>query len=170
MRDDSGFWTAPAVPARRLGPGAALVGVALRQILVSGPGVLARLDVPVIGWPDTAPAPPYALSLRRDRALIVGGPPRPEGWDADRRLAVSDATDVWTILDLDGSAAVEIFARGGELSRDLPSRGAGRILFGLDLLLCRTGPDGFRLHVPRGHTAALVGHLSAAARAFSGTA
>lgn len=120
-----------------------------RQTLISGARVLAQFP-DAVGWPDIASGNAYALSLRRDRVLLVNGPERPDGWDDDSGQAVSDVTDAYTVFDLTGPNALDLLKHGTEIGLHPPSRSVARMLFGVGVILYRhrTG-DRFRLHVPR---------------------
>jgi len=166
MRDDTALWDAPRDPTEPidLGP-AQLTPVQLtRQTLVSGPDVLHQTDLPLVEWPDAAPSGPYALTLRRDRLLLVNGPEAPDGWNDATRQATSDVTDAYSVFDLTGDA-LPLLGRGAEISPDIPSRSVARLLFGLGVFLYRLdNATTYRLHVPRAHTEALVKHVETAAR------
>ena len=167
MRDDRQRWTAPGALATSMDlDGATLERVAPpRQSLVSGPGIRTASTLPLIGWPDIAPQPPYRITLRRDRVVEVGGPPGAEGWNSDRNEAFSDITAAYTILDLAGPRAFDILKRGTEISHDIPSASVVRKLFGLDVWLYRAdAEDRYRLHIVHALGEALIGHLVAAAQ------
>ena len=171
MRDDRLKWTpfGDAPPLLDLG-GATLARVTPpRQSLISGTGIRAASTLPLIGWPDIAPAAPYRLSLRRDRVVEVGGPPVSEGWDETANQARSDITDAYTILDLSGSRALDILKRGTEISLDTLSASVARRLFGLDVWLYRhSNDDNYRLHVVHALAEPLIGNLKAAAALSAG--
>ena len=166
MRDDSQRWPAP----RQSDAHVLIEGVDIRvdnvsrQMLVSGPNVLAQMDCPLIGWPDIAPAGAYAVCLRRDRVLIVNGAEMVEGWDDAAQQAVSDMTDGYAVLAIHGPRAMDVLYRGTELRLDHPSRSAARMLFGFAVFLYRKdGPDTFRVHVPAAQSDALFARLESAA-------
>ncbi len=162
MRDDSAKWDAPAVLADTVrANGLVLTQVDLtRQTLISGPGVLAQTEWPVVGWPGLAPAAPYAIALRRDRVLVVDGPEMTDGWHEETNCAVSDASDAYAVFDLSGARAFGVLQRGAELSLDVPSKSAARLLFGLGVFLYRIeAEDRFRIHVASGHAEALLAHI-----------
>ena len=165
MRDATALWDAPRDPAKLidLGP-ARLTPVHLtRQTLVSGPNVLTQTDLPLVDWPGAAPSGPYAVTLRRDRLLLVNAPETPDGWNDTTQQATSDVTDAYTVFDLTGDA-LPLLGRGAEIFPDIPSRSVARLLFGLDVFLYHLD-DGttYRLHVPRAHAEALVTHFEKAA-------
>ena len=162
MRDDSAKWTLIDIANVALdGPGVALRPVHLaRQTLVSGVGAQscfqAELGAPV-GWPEPARGAAYAVSLRRDRVLLVDGPALEDGWDAARGLAVSDMSGAYAVFDLSGPRIGEILARGGEIDPAQPSRSAARRFAGLGVILYhRDTADRLRFHVLAGHAQALV--------------
>lgn len=167
MRDDSARWDTPRDPAAAVDLGiAGLTPVQpIRQTLVSGPGILSKTDLPLVEWPGAAPEGAYALSLRRDRVLLVDGPELMEGWDEEKARAVSDASDAYAVFDLSGPGAFDILRRGAELRLDIPSRSVARMLFGLGVFLYRLEDRAtFRLHVARAQAEALVGSLGTAGR------
>jgi hypothetical protein len=165
MRDDSEKWDAPdALPRVHTENGVTLTPVTLtRQVLISGPQVLSCPDWPILRWPDIAPAPPYALSLRRDRVLLVDGPEMADGWHPDSGCAISDASDAYAVFDLSGRRAFEVLQRGAELRLDLPSPSVARLLFGLAVFLYRVEKgDRFRIHIASSQAEALVKSLKLA--------
>ncbi|MEQ9240872.1 hypothetical protein [Roseovarius indicus] len=165
MRDDTALWDTPRNPAApiNLGP-AKLTPVHLaRQTLVSGPNVLTQTDLPLVDWPGAAPADAYAVTLRRDRLLLVNAPETPDGWNEATRQASSDVTDAYTVFDLTGDA-LPLLRRGAEITPDIPSRSTARLLFGLGVFLYRMeDAKTYRLHVPRAHAEGLVTHFEKAA-------
>jgi hypothetical protein len=165
MRDDSQRWDVPdALAGGYSANGITLAPVALtRQTLISGPRVLAQTKWPIVGWPAIAPAAPYALSLRRDRVLVIDGPAMEDGWFEDTCRAMSDASDAYTVFDLSGYRAFEILQRGAEIRLDAESNSVARGLFGLGVFLYRVNTaDGFRIHVASGEAEALVKSLKTA--------
>ena len=165
MRDDRHLWTPPVAlhDGFNLG-GARLVEIALsRQTMISGPGARKAGD---IGWPEVVGRATYRITLRRDRAIEVGGDVRPEGWDSTKGAAVSDVSDATRVFDLSGAQAFDILKRGTEISLDQPSASVVRLLFGIEVWLYRIKDERtFRLHVAHALGEALVGHLKAAAAA-----
>jgi hypothetical protein len=165
MRDDSEKWDAPdALADVHAGHEVALASVALtRQTLISGPGDLSHPDWPIVGWPDIAPVGPFALSLRRDRVLLIDGPDMAEGWHEETNRAVSDASDAYAVFNLSGARAFEVLQRGAEMRLDAGSRSVARLLFGLGVLLYRIDTENrFRIHVGSSHAEALIRHLKLA--------
>ena len=168
MRDDRHKWT----PSGTFHDGFSIGDIVLspvsldRQVLMSGPQVLTQTDVPLVEWPEVCDDGSYALVLRRDRVLMVNGPETAEGWDDARSLAISDASDLYSVLELSGPGAVDVLKRGTEISLSHPSRSVVRRFFGLEVMLYRHGGDNtFRLHVARAHADALIGYLKSAAEA-----
>lgn len=166
MRDDRHKWAPLAsgtvVDLRT----ATLTPVKLhRQTLISGPDVLRQTELPVVQWPDVIGRESYALSLRRDRVLMVNGAAIATGWDQAKSWAVSNASDAFAVFDLSGADAFDLLTRGAELSLDSPSNSVTRRLFGLDVMLYRAAlPDPtYRLHVATAMQDALINHLSSAA-------
>jgi len=160
MRDDGRKWDAPpeySQPLTGAGVRAARVWPQ-RQVLISAPDVLARSEA--AGWPGVVRGDSYALSLRRDRVLEVDGPPRDEGWDG--RQAVTEVTDAYAVIQIEGPQALALCRRGTELSLTHPSRSVARQMFGLPVFLYRwQTEDRFRLHTPRGYGQALWQTLAA---------
>ena len=168
MRDDSRRWppTFRAAPGIDLGAADLKRAQPKRQTLISGSHVLKQMDVPVIEWPAIAQSDSYALSLRRDRVLLVNGPERREGWDETQKHAVSDASDAFAVFDLTGPGAMALLQRGADVSQTVASPSVARMFFGLNVLLYRGAPaDHYRIHVPAAQQDALINHLSSVARA-----
>lgn len=161
MRDDSGKWDAPPdFSAALTGDGVTVRRVTpKRQVLISATDVLAR-HPGALGWPDIGTGGSYVLCLRRDRVLEVNGPARAEGWDGVQ--AVSEVTDAFAAVQIDGPQALALCRRGAELPADRPSRSVSRTMFGFGALLYRwERKDRLRLHVPRAHAQALWQLLAA---------
>ena len=159
MRDDSRKWdTIPDFDQPLSGAGVTVSRVIPAcQTLISAPDVLLR-HPGALGWPDVGSGDSYALCLRRDRVLEVGGPARPEGWDGTQ--AISDITDGLIVVQIDGDGALPLLCRGAEISFDQPSRSVVRAVFGMELMVYRHGA-GIRLHVARGQAAGLWQTLAA---------
>jgi hypothetical protein len=160
MRDDTKRWDAPG-PLSFMSKGLEVAEIAgLTQHFVSGTGVLARFADDLVGWPDVATSDSYALSLRRDRVLLVGPIDLEPGYHSAAGLAVSDVSDAFTVLEINGPGALTNLQRGAELRLDHPSRSVTRQLFGIEVFLYRAGDETrFRLHVPRGSAQAMIRHL-----------
>jgi len=156
MRDDSQKWDAPFSSDDLLqAPGLSIATLPLDRLTsVNGTRALAGSDLPVIGWPDIAPGGGYAVALRRDRILEVNGPARPDGWDSAQGIGFSDVTDGYHAFSVTGAAAMEFLRAGAELSLELPSKSAARLVFGLPAILYRIGGDAFALIVTRPQAAA----------------
>lgn len=165
MRDDSHKWDVPPdYSAAIIRQGVAVTALAPpRQTLISGAAVLER-HRDALGWPDIAQGDSYALCLRRDRVLLVGGPAMEDGWDGAQGLAVSDVSDGYAMFQIAGPAALALCRRGAELSLATPSRSVARAVFGFECLLYRWGDDATcRVHVSRAHAQALWQTLAARA-------
>ena len=168
MRDDSAKW----LPAKGLDrPEYQTDSVRLsifkpiRQTLLSGPveKCLALVDVDdAYGWPDPVPDGPYALRLRRDRILMVNGPELEDGWQGG--VAVSDVTDGYAVIAVDGPDAFALLQRGTEISAMVTSASVSRMFAGFGVFLSAAGEKQFRLHVARGHLEALGSGLEGFAR------
>ncbi len=166
MRDDRHKWAAfaPDDTAIDLG-GAQLSPIRLaRQTLISGPNVHAQTSLPVIEWPDIIDQDVYALSLRRDRVLVVNGPEIETGWTPGTSQAISDASDAYATFDLSGPGAFQLLQRGAELSLKTRSKSVMRALFGMHVMLYRRASERFRLHVPTAQQDGLMHHIKAAAQ------
>jgi hypothetical protein len=149
MRDDRHKWDAPHTSDAQLtAPGVTISPVPVgRQTSISGTDVLSSY-ANCIGWPGVAQGPTYALSLRRDRILLVGADPMPDGWDDETGHAVSDATDAYRVLEISGPNAMALLKRGAEIQLGQSSHSVARLLFGYGTFLFRYGDeDTFRLHV-----------------------
>lgn len=167
MRDDSRRWDAPTPLAISTPDVEVREVLGLRQMLISGPNVQTAFK-DLVGWPTPAPSEPYTVSLRRDRGLQVQHDPRPEGFDADANIAVTDMSDATCVFDISGSGALALLRCGAELSLDQPSRSTMRHVFGVEVMLYRHRDDStFRLHVPRAQVMAISGLMRAAARSLS---
>ena len=164
MRDDSQKWDAPGtIDATELAQGLMVEPVTLtRQTLISGVDILGQTDHPVVAWPDMVTEQVYALTLRRDRMLLVNGPEVAEGWHENTAQAVSDVSDGHAVFDICGPTALATLKRGAEVRLDVPSASVARLLFGLNVFLYRFGEENrFRIHVPRSQTEALLRSLKA---------
>lgn len=165
MRDDSERWDAPdptgyvhAANGVTLGPAAVT-----RQTLLSGSRVLTQTEQTIASWPDIVTAESYALSIRRDRVLLINGPAVAEGWHDGTCQAVSDASDAYAVFDMSGEKSLEVLKRGAELNLYIPSKSTARIVFGLRVFLYRYDAENrFRIHVASGHAEALVISLKGA--------
>lgn len=167
MRDDSQRWAPPRDRILDIVvPGVTIKAINLpRLTLLSGPRVLQKAALPLVGWPEVATAESYAICLRRDRVLEVNGPERQEGWDSETDLAVSDVTDAYAQMDITGVSAVSLLNRGTELDLGTPSRSVSRLLFGFGAFIYRFGDENsYRLHVASSHDEALWHALKDAAR------
>ncbi|PUB16270.1 hypothetical protein [Yoonia sediminilitoris] len=154
MRNDTAKWPAPAVGPRGQvqAQGITLDQITLpRQVLISGPRDAAMAlagTTQATGWPDVAMGDHYALSLRRDRILMVGGQIDSFGWRADVGLATSDIGTGYTVFSLQGPRAEKVLRTGTELSEKIPSASCLRLWNGYDILLYRhTATDRYLLHV-----------------------
>ncbi|MEO9779900.1 MAG: hypothetical protein ABJH07_25775 [Sedimentitalea sp.] len=165
MRDDSERWDA-ADPNGYVhaANGITLVPAAVsRQTLLSGSRVLTQTEQSIASWPDIVADESYALSIRRDRVLLVNGPAVAEGWHEDSCQAVSDASDAYAVLDMSGEKSLEVLKRGAELNLNIPSKSTARIVFGLGVFLYRYDAENrFRIHVASGYAEALVISLKGA--------
>lgn len=150
MRNDSARWDAPG-PLRFSSDDLTIQDVTLpKQTWVSGTDVLARYKDQLVTWPTVVTAETYALSLRRDRVLLIGETDLAEGYSAETRLAVSDVSDAYQVIDISGPAAFQRLCHGAELNLEAHSASVMRRAFGADVMLYRHGhTTNFRLHVAR---------------------
>ena len=156
MRNDSQKWTPAqgwARPPVQVGPRTLSCLRPLRQTLISGP-VPAALDLaglPVAtGWPEPATGACYAVRLRRDRILVVGGAALPEGWT--ERLAISDMSSGYAVLELTGADLLPVLQRGTEISWQGVSASAARAFFGYAAVIYpHTDRARCRIHVSAAH-------------------
>ncbi|MGR3491599.1 MAG: hypothetical protein ACU0DW_06025 [Shimia sp.] len=159
MRNDNARWDVPHTGDAGLTLTWQDLGA---QMLVSGTTVLSEMG-PMVDWPTPAEGTRYAVCLRRDRVMCVGDFGLEPGFDPARGLAVTDVSDGYAVLDVQGPGALDALQRGGELRLDTPSRSAARRLFGVDVVLYRyRAEDRYRIHVQRGYAQALRSHLSQA--------
>ena len=154
MRNDNQRWT-PPTPLSRVGDGVTVTQVDVGgQVYVSGADVRDRFAGHLAAWPDVADGDTYVLSLRRDRVLLVGPTELKPGFA--NGLAITDMSDAFDVIDLTGPKAVERLKTGGEIRFDQPSQSVVRRLFGVEVMLCRLPRGGFRLHIPRTLSQAVV--------------
>lgn len=173
MRDDRTRWAAPdGAEDRRLEARGLSIRrvVPERQMIVSGPrpAALQLCGFRVAaGWPDIVLEDRYAVSMRRDRVLLVNAPQLATGWLDDSGLAVSDVTDGYEVVDVSGPDALEFLRTGTELSLDDASASSLRLWHGLGVILYRVGdPDRYRLHVASGLAEGLWDILAAQLSVF----
>lgn len=165
MRDDTKKWDAPlALTTLEMSDGLTIRPVKLaRQTLLSGVDVLGRTQHPISAWPGVVTAQTYALSLRRDRVLLVNGPALADGWHEDTAQAVSDVSDCYYVFDIRGDRAFSVLKRGAELRLDVPTKSVARLLFGLGVFLYRfDATDTFRVHVSHGQAETFLKSLKSA--------
>lgn len=158
MRDDTAKWPAPSVGVKPdvAGGGVTLRHVSgLRQTLISGPlakGLSYTEQARAVEWPDAAKGGDYAVSLRRDRILLVGGDIPKFGWLDAHGLAVSDVSAGYDLVEICGPGAFDLLRTGTEVSLTEPSRSALRLWQGYGAILYRyEASDCFRMHVASGH-------------------
>lgn len=149
MRNDTTNWDAPhARDAAITAPGITIQQVQLkRQTTVSGVDVL-HYFCPATGWPDVARGPSYAVALRRDRVLLLDGPPLTDGWNDKTGHAVSDMTGGYAVIDLSGEAVHDVLKRGADINPNIRSGSAARLFAGIGVILYHfDAPMRLRLHV-----------------------
>lgn len=153
MRNDSHKWDRPFLPGALLvGDGVEISSLPFERLyLVSGMRVREQTSLPIVGWPDPAPAGAYAISLRRDRVLEVDGGPRIDGWEEADGLAISNVTDGYHAFLVEGTQALEFLKKGAELSLAEPSLSAARPMFGLPAILYRLADARYVLMFTRAH-------------------
>ena len=173
MRNDTANWKKPADTLQQLKTGSLHVRevVGIRQTMVSVPAPQKEAlsgGLPLIGWPEIAPETDYALSLRRDRVLRIGGPVLQDGWNCDARLAVSEMTTGLAVFDISGADAPALLKRGAALDVRNSSASCAWLFAGFDILICQYQTTGtFRVHVARGLSHAFFETLSAFADQLS---
>ena len=165
MRDDRTKWDRLSSDiAVELARGTTLRRVnGLQLTMISGPSVLSSFDVfdvSLVGWPEVASEDRYAVTMRRDRVLLVGACDLEDGWHADRNLAVSDISHGYAVFELSGEATIGLLKQGTEIDLDRPSKSVVRLAFGLGLHIYRYGNEStFRIHVLSHQSEALIGFL-----------
>jgi len=169
VRDDRNQWEAArfgslaatsALSLQRAG--VAVKGIALdSQHIVSGTKV--QQAYPSLAWPQVVEGIQYAVSLRRDRVLLVNSGSLPEGWDAKNLTATTNVQEAYAVLDVVGENAQRLLQRGAELSHETESRSAVRLLFGYEVILYRIADTSYRLHIDRAQADALWAHLTESA-------
>ena len=160
MRNDNHRWDPPTLLSRSGNSVTLTEVVGLTQHMVSGVNVLERFADKLIDWPDGLAAVGYALSMRRDRVLVVGATDLKTGFNPDSGLAVTDMSDAYAVFDLTGPHALDRLRMGAEIPLDQPSRSVARQVFGCDVLLCCLAKKrGFRLHLPRANAQSVAAHL-----------
>lgn len=167
MRDDRHRWAVPADRSviKEIGGATLQEVMPARQTLISGIAV-RETEAPLIAWPDVVITERYSLSLRRDRVLIVNGPPMADGWSDKTQRAVSDMTDGYRMFDLRGKTALQALQRGAEIDLSTPSASVARQLFGMNCLIYRIDhPTDYRIHVARAQGDALWDHIIVATQA-----
>lgn len=166
MRNDSHTWA----PSDRLtalsAPGLELQPAAIQRLTYISGDRAAALRIAgcadAATWPGQVSAAQHAVSLRRDRILVVNGPELAEGWHEETGLAISDATHALTGFDLSGENALRALNTLAEVDPGSPSQGCTRVLNGMSAILYRLGSDcAFRLFLAPGSAPAFVQHLAA---------
>ena len=161
-------WSAPRPRAARVieRPGFAVdVVLGLGQALISGAleTALAALapGAPLLGLGALTPAPPYALRISRDQALLVTETPLSgaDGWHGGYALSRMD--DAYAVLDLSGSEAAEAVAEATAADLAAGSPSAAAMFGGLRALLAAR-ERGFRLHIEAAWREAALEFLSRA--------
>jgi sarcosine oxidase gamma subunit len=137
----------------------------LGQTLVSGDldaalNALVR-GAPRIGLYEPAPKGNHALSIARDRALLVTPAPigAADGW-RDGWCATS-VDDGWVAIDVEGAQTELVLMQGTSADLTAGSPSAALMFAGQPCLLART-LAGFRLHVERPRLEALLAWLDEA--------
>lgn len=130
----------------QVGPGAPGGGVLISGDLDAALAVLAP-GAPVLGLGAECPAPPFAVRIARDRALLVTDRPLDmlPGWN-DAGFAATPADDQWSQVHVAGPDACEVIAEGTAADPDGGSPSAALRFAGLTCLLLRRD-GGFLLFV-----------------------
>lgn len=125
-----------------------------RQTLISGNYKTAIGTARVskaYGWPDLVSDEHHALRLRRDRILIVNGSKIRPGWLETERLAITDVSAIYGIIELKGTNAMGLLQSGTEIDVRYPSGSVMRRWHGIDCMIVAIDAQKFRLHVPRSY-------------------
>ncbi len=135
-----------------------------RLTLISGPVDAAFKFAGVksaIAWPDVATGQTHALSIRRDRIILVNGPEISDGWYSQPGLAVSDMTAGYRSCNVVGPLASETLARGAEIDPSIPSASVARAFAGYPVFLhVYEAGHAFRLYASRAYFEGLWGTIS----------
>lgn len=91
----------------------------------------------VFGWPDIASGAPVALSLRRDRVLILDGAAIEPGWHADSAVAVSNVSGAYGLIEARGPGIMALAVRGTEMSLGNPSASVARLFHHYPVMIYR---------------------------------
>jgi glycine cleavage system aminomethyltransferase T len=134
-----------------------------RQVLISGVNARAASNLTLVGWPGDVIGDRYALVLRRDRVMEVNADQRADGWDNTTQCAVSDVTDGYAVFEIQGTGALALLKQGGFINAEQPSPSVARQMFGQPVLLYRTNPQSYRLHVNSMYTQTLRDHIKSRA-------
>ena len=144
---------------------AARAWTGIGQTLISGDldVALAALapGAPLVGLYGLAPEGAHALSIARDRALLVTPAPlgAADGW-RDGWCATS-VDDGWVAVDVEGEGAAQVLMQGTSADLAAGSPSAAVLFASRRVLLARTDA-GFRLHVERPLLEALLTWLDGA--------
>ena len=151
MRDDRTRWPAAQHADQRA---RAFNGLNLevwepsRAFLITGPKPFLQLFSPLT-WPE--PAQPkagrVALSLRRDRVLVLGDPGMATGVTADGRSLVSDMSGGFIFTRLEGAEALTVLQSGCALDPREPSASVLRLWHGFEAMIFREGEQAFAIGV-----------------------
>ncbi len=119
-------------------------------VLVSGNLDAARKaispDAPVVGLIGQTDDAPHIIQIARDRALFIAPVKKVKpGWNA-KGFAVSEASNLYTSLDITGLGARMVLAQGTGVDLDTPSRSAA-VMFGGHIALLVRYREGYRLLV-----------------------
>ncbi len=132
----------------------------LHRLLVSGDLDAARSGIAPkaaeVGLWQVAAGTPLMLRIARDRALFVSEAP-PEilpGWHA-AGYGVSQATDGWRAIAVQGPRAGSLISQGTGIDLDAQSRSAALTFAGIACLLHREAEDRAILHCEAAHAAYL---------------
>lgn len=167
MRDDRHRWKASfdaELPTFK-GPDVTLCVVTPpKMTLISGPRKAALAFAGAdraFGWPDIASGAPIALSLRRDRLLILDGAAIEPGWHTDRAVAVSDVSGAYGLIDARGPGIMALAARGTEMSLKTPSASVARLFHHYPVMIYRwQTADTLRFLVSHAHLDGFFGLLT----------
>jgi len=175
MRDDTAFWPAPySAGAQLVSTSVTIEQKRMPQMMVSGATLaeaFPQKSWPRIGWGTQAPDGPCALSLRRDRLLLLNATDLSTGWHASQGFAATDMSAGLAVFQLSGTGALALLSQGGPLSPDIPSASVMRRMWGVDVMLYMgPEPNQMRLHVPAARAPAVWHMLEGLMRPGSGAA
>ncbi|THF47985.1 hypothetical protein [Allorhizobium terrae] len=154
MLDRSKFWSAATTVGTITRSPAMTVEVlpAIPQVMISGDfaNAMARFDFPApVGLLAQAKGERYSLRLARNRILVVGLDltAEPQSWLDG--MAMSSMTGALAVIEISGTARMELVARGTAIDPESASPCAALHFAGVNSILYKYD-DRLRLHFDRG--------------------